>query len=83
VRVSLTFLKRYKNVKYAVVNLYVAVGVWITDTGWSFSLEAVEAGTLYAAWRILTHVFAFACSLIATFHLIRWDFYYGKHTFIS
>lgn len=79
----LTSLKRYKNVEYAVVNLYMAVGVWITDTGRSFGSKAVEAGALYAARRILAHVFAFACSLIATFHLIRRRFWSSENIFIT
>lgn len=35
----------------------------------SFSSKAIETGTLYTDWRILAHVFAFTCTLIATFHL--------------
>lgn len=37
-------------------------------TGRSFSSKAVEAGALYTGRRILAHVLAFACTLIATFH---------------
>lgn len=36
-------------------------------TGGSFSSKAVEAGALYTGRRVLAHVLAFACTLIATF----------------
>lgn len=60
-----------ENVGYRPVTLHARAfyvpAVWITYTGGSFSSKAVEAGALYTGRRVLAHVLAFACTLIATF----------------